>query len=155
MKKHSHILRYLSTAFFALLLTIGLAGCQNQQTASTKPDSSSVSSSVSLASEKANEAAKINLDFRVVGKDGKEETFAITSEKTNLKEILDEQNLIEGSDSSYGFFVTTVNGETADDANQEWWCLTKNGELWNYGVSDTEVADGDKFEFTLTVGYDQ
>ena len=49
--------------------------------------------------------------------------------------------------------VETVDGETADEGNQEWWCLTKGGEMWNYGVDDTQIEDGDAFEFTLTVGY--
>ena len=43
--------------------------------------------------------------------------------------------------------------ETVDDGNQEWWCLTKGGEMWNYGVDDTKIADGDAFEFTFTEGY--
>ena len=44
-------------------------------------------------------------------------------------------------------------GETVDDANQEWWCLTKGGEMWNYGADATELSDGDTYELTFTVGY--
>ena len=61
--------------------------------------------------------------------------------------------LIEGSESEYGLFVTKVDGIEADSANEEWWCLTKGGETVMTGVDSTPVADGDKFEFTLTVGY--
>ena len=43
--------------------------------------------------------------------------------------------------------------ETVDDANQEWWCLTKGGEMWNYGADATELSDGDTYELTFTVGY--
>ena len=63
------------------------------------------------------------------------------------------RGLIAGEESSYGLYVETVDGETADEGNQEWWCLTKGGEMWNYGVDDTQIEDGDAFEFTLTVGY--
>ena len=61
--------------------------------------------------------------------------------------------LIEGSESEYGLFVTKVDGMEANSANEEWWCLTKGGEAVMTGVDSTPVADGDKFEFTLTVGY--
>ena len=46
-----------------------------------------------------------------------------------------------------------VDGETVDDANQEWWCLTKGGEMWNYGAYATELSNGDTYELTFTVGY--
>ena len=71
----------------------------------------------------------------------------------NLREALEQEKLAEGEESSFGLFVKTVDGETVDDGNQEWWCLTKGGEMWNYGVDDTKIADGDAFEFTFTEGY--
>ena len=46
-----------------------------------------------------------------------------------------------------------MGGRVADDAKQEWWCLTKGGEMWMNGVDTTEIADGDAYEFTLTVGW--
>ena len=49
----------------------------------------------------------------------------------------------------------TVTVVHKDDANQEWWCFTKGGESVNTGVDSTPVADGDAFEITFTVGYDQ
>ena len=52
-----------------------------------------------------------------------------------------------------GLYVTTVDGVTADDGNQEWWCFTLNGETINTGVDTTPIADGDHFEITLTTGY--
>ena len=61
--------------------------------------------------------------------------------------------LIAGDESEYGLFVKTVDGETADDANQEWWCFTKGGEMLMTGVDDTMIADGEQYEATLTVGW--
>ena len=49
--------------------------------------------------------------------------------------------------------MKTVNGVTADDAQQQWWCFTKGGEMVNTGVDDTPIADGDTFEITLTTGW--
>ena len=46
-----------------------------------------------------------------------------------------------------------MDGETVDDANQEWWCLTKGGESVETGVDSTPVEDGATYEWTLMVGY--
>lgn len=93
------------------------------------------------------------ITFQVVHKDGTTKDFTITTQAANLREALEAEGLIAGEESSYGLFVKTVDGETVDDANKEWWCLTKGGQMWNYGVDDTEISDGDAFEFTFTVGY--
>ena len=85
--------------------------------------------------------------------DGTSNDITVSTDAENLRDALEAEGIIAGEDSSYGMFVQTVDGETADDGEQEWWCLTKGGEMWNYGVDDTEIADGDVYEFTLTVGY--
>lgn len=80
----------------------------------------------------------------------------ITTTEEYLRGALEQQDsgiVIEGSESDYGLFVTTVNGVTADDSKQEWWCFTKGGEMLNTGVDTTPIADGDAFEITLTEGY--
>ena len=97
------------------------------------------------------EAAEITV--KVIHGDGSEKEFPISTTAENLGDALVEEGLVEGEESSYGLFITTVDGETADDSNQEWWCLTKGGEMWNYGADSTEISDGDTFELTLTVGY--
>lgn len=85
--------------------------------------------------------------------DGSEEKFDIKTDAEYLSGALKEINLIEGTDSEYGMFVTTVNGKLADSAKEEWWCFTKGGEMLMTGVDTTPIADGDAFEITLTVGY--
>ncbi|MDR0292948.1 MAG: DUF4430 domain-containing protein [Oscillospiraceae bacterium] len=70
-----------------------------------------------------------------------------------LRQALEEQNLIGGEETSLGLKVMTVNGRTADESKQEWWCITKGGEWLNAGVDETPVEDGDRFELTLTVGW--
>ncbi len=93
------------------------------------------------------------ITLQVVHKDGTAKDFTIKTEAKTLREALEQENLIAGEEAQYGLFVKTVDGETADEGNQEWWCLTKGGEMWNSGVDSTEIADGDAFELTLTVGY--
>ena len=84
---------------------------------------------------------------------GETTTHTITTEAEFLRGALEEKQLIAGDESEYGLFVKTVGGVTIDDANQEWWCFTKGGEALFTGVDTTPIADGDKFEITLTVGY--
>lgn len=85
--------------------------------------------------------------------DGSEEVFTITSEDKYLRGALESIDLIDGEEGEYGLFVTTVNGITADDSKQEWWCFTKGGQSLDTGVDSTPIADGDAFEITLTEGY--
>lgn len=84
---------------------------------------------------------------------GEEEAFTIETDAEYLRGALESIDLIEGSESEYGLFVTTVNGVAADDSKQEWWCFTKGGEEMMTGVDTTPIADGDAFEITLTEGY--
>lgn len=70
-----------------------------------------------------------------------------------LRGALEQENLIAGTESEFGLYVLTVNGVTADEAQQQWWCFTKGGEQLNTGVDSTPIADGDAFEITLTTGW--
>lgn len=80
-------------------------------------------------------------------------TKTITTDAEYLRGALEQEQLVAGEESQYGLFVKTVNGRTVDDSKQEWWCFTKDGEALFTGIDDTPIADGDKFEITLTVGY--
>ena len=50
-------------------------------------------------------------------------------------------------------YILTVDGETADESKQQWWCITKGGEMVNTSVDTTPIQDGDQFELTLKEGY--
>ena len=100
----------------------------------------------------AQEGAKA-IEVVVVHADGSEKDFKIRTNAENLRGALEEQKLIEGEESEYGLFVKTVDGETADDAQQQWWCFTKGGEMLMTGVDDTMIADGESYEITLTTGW--
>ena len=85
--------------------------------------------------------------------DESQKNFTIQTDAENLRGALEQEKLIEGSESEYGLFVTGVDGETADDSLQQWWCFTKGGETLMTGVDDTMIADGDQYEITLTTGW--
>ena len=70
-----------------------------------------------------------------------------------LGEVLKSEKLVDGEDGEFGMFITTADGEQADDSKQQWWCITKAGEQVNTSADQTPVADGDEFELTLKEGY--
>ena len=94
-----------------------------------------------------------NITVIVVHGDESQKDFKINTSSENLRGALEEQGLVEGTESEYGLYVLTVDGETADEAQQQWWCFTKGGEMLMTGVDDTMIADGDQYEITLTTGW--
>ncbi|MBQ8850907.1 MAG: DUF4430 domain-containing protein [Oscillibacter sp.] len=76
-----------------------------------------------------------------------------TTDAETLAEALVEEGIVEDNQGPYGLYILTADGVTANEANQEWWCITKDGESLTTGASETPIADGDHYELTLTVGY--
>ena len=81
-------------------------------------------------------------------------TTTIHTNAAYLRQALDEANLIDGEDSAFGLWVTTVNGRLADDSAQEWWALYINGDFAMLGVDEMPIEDGDRVTYRLTVGFD-
>lgn len=94
-----------------------------------------------------------HITVEVVHKDGSHKIFQYQTDDEFLGEVLTEEKLVSGESGSYGLFITTVDGETADDANQEWWCITKDNRQLGTSADQTPIADGEKYELTLTTGY--
>lgn len=153
-----------------LLALLGLSGCGNSPASSVQQDASvqqssaaaKVSSAVSAAAPSSSAASQKDgeasaslktITLEVVHKDGSTKSFEIASDAETLRAALEQEKLIAGDEGAYGLFVKTVDGETVNDAEQEWWCLTKGHEMWSDGVDTTKIADGDVYEFTFTVGY--
>ena len=91
----------------------------------------------------------------VVHGDASTKEFVISTDSENLRGALDqEEGLVAGEEGQFGLFILTVDGETINADNQEWWCVTKNGEQLMTGVDDTVIADGEHYEITFTVGYE-
>jgi hypothetical protein len=100
---------------------------------------------VKVASPKAVDGSKA-IVFEVTHSDGTVVDFDISTDSENLRGALEQENLITGTESSYGLYVTEIDGETADDSLRQWWCFTKDGEMLNTGVDDTMIADGEHYE---------
>lgn len=86
----------------------------------------------------------------VVHADGNSREFTCQTDEEYLGPLLLEEKLAEGEQGAYGLFITTVDGETAQDSLRQWWCITKGGERVDTGVDTTPIADGDHFELTMS-----
>lgn len=89
----------------------------------------------------------------VVDAEGSVSSYEFETTDETLGELLVNEGIAEGESSQYGLFITTVDGITADESKQEWWCITKAGEEMMTGADDTPLADGDQYELTLTTGW--
>lgn len=90
------------------------------------------------------------ITLEVIDAEGSSESFTIETEAEYLRQALEEEGLIAGEESEYGLFVQTVNGITADDSQSQWWAFSKDGVMLDTGVDSTPIADGDRFEATLS-----
>ncbi len=95
----------------------------------------------------------VSIVVEVTHGDGSIREFSITTAGQTLREALEQEDLIEGSDSQYGLYVTAVDGEEADSDQQQWWCFSLNGVELMTGVDSTFIADGDHYEIVLKTGW--
>lgn len=95
------------------------------------------------------EGAK-TLAVEVVHGDESTKEFTYHTGAEYLGEVLVAEGLVQGEQGAYGLFITTVDGETAQDSLRQWWCITKEGEQVDTGADTTPIADGDRFELTLS-----
>ena len=101
----------------------------------------------------AQEGAKA-LTVEVIHKNGEAKTFSFRTDAEYLADALIQQEIVEDNQTAYGLYILTADGETADESKEEWWCLTKGGEIHMTGASETVIAEGETYELTFTVGYD-
>lgn len=93
------------------------------------------------------------IELEVVLADGSSKTHQMKTNQEYLGDALDEAGFVQGQEGDFGLFIQTVDGVTAEDTNQEWWCLTKGGEQVNTSVDQTPIRNGEHYELTLTVGW--
>ncbi len=101
------------------------------------------------AAQKGSKEITVNVDHL----NGDDTSYTIYTDAEYVRGALEQENLIEGTESEYGLYVQTVDGETADESKQEWWGYSVNGEFAELGVDSQPVADGDVYDFVLNVGW--
>ncbi len=133
-------MKKILTLMLATLMLVGMiAGCapaaQPVQETAAAEQSASKTITVDVVTEESTKSVEIQTD------------------EGNLGRAMVNHGLVEDNPSDFGLYILTADGITADESKQEWWCITKGGEELMTGADDTPIADGDKFELTLKVGY--
>ena len=118
----------------AVLLTIGSLAVYSRLAPRTQAGSKTIT---------------VNVDHLI----GDDTTFTVSTDAEYLRAALEQEGLIAGVEAEYGLWLTTVDGETADEDAQQWWGYDVNGEFALYGVDEQVVTDGDVYDFTLNVGW--
>lgn len=98
-----------------------------------------------------NEGAKA-LTVQVVHGDGSTKDFQFRTEAEYLAQALLEHKPlgVSGDDSQFGLYIRTVDGETASDAEQTFWSISRDNTALTVGAGSQPVADGEHYELTLT-----
>lgn len=129
---------FLTTSL--LLSTLMLVACtpETQQT----PQETSQTMIQSVSSEAQQEEATISLQV-----DGEEiENKAVTFAKgETLYEVMQKNFDLVDQDG----FITSINGQTQDEAAQKYWLYDVNGEMALVGAKELILEPGDHVEFKL------
>ena len=95
----------------------------------------------------------VRIEVQVAHADKSTKDFSIVTTADTLRGALEQENLIQGDESEFGLYVKTVDGETVDEAQQQWWAFSRDGEMLMTGVDSTEISDGEHYEIVLTTGW--
>ncbi len=98
-------------------------------------------------------AGSKQITVQVVHKDNSIKNFSLSTDQEFLGRALVDGGVVKDNQSSYGLYILTADGETADESNQEWGQITKNDESLMTGADETPIADGEHYVLTLTVGW--
>lgn len=96
------------------------------------------------------QAGEKTVAVEVVHGDGRRAEFTYVTGQEYLGPLLAEEGLISGEEGPFGLYITAVDGETALDSLNQWWQITRRGERVDTGADLTPIADGDRFELTLS-----
>lgn len=145
MKRNNRLLSFLLCIVLTVAMALFTIGCNdNNNTTTTNP-----SGNVQEKNTVMGEGATV-FNFIVTDKDGNETAFEIHTDKTTVGDALVELGLIAGETSSYGLYVKTVNGITADyDADKTYWAFYINGEYAPTGVDATNITAGATYSFKV------
>ena len=105
-----------------------------------------------VAEKEVGEGEK-TITFTAVNGANEATVFTVHTDAEFLRGALEPHGIIAGDESSFGLWVTTVNGVVANDDNQEWWKLYDGTDMSNYGVDTQAITDGGSYTFVLTVGW--
>lgn len=90
-----------------------------------------------------------DIGITVIDDTGKEVQYFDNTNAEYLRTVLDELEQqgfsYSGDESTFGYYIDTVNGVKADNITA-YWAFYVNGDYCSYGVDNQPVNDGDMFE---------
>ncbi len=143
----------------ALALVCSLfAGCGSKKADKSKEETKTEAETTQQEDKAAGAGAPETGDEKVVRvivthKDESKKEFEYTTDLEMLGDLLESESLAEGIEGEMGLYITTVDGEKAEDKNQEWWKILQNNEMAQTGADTLKMQDGDVFELVFTTGY--
>lgn len=141
----------VSSIFCIVLLiaaVLSTTGC-NDKTGSGAPSVSGTETKAPAEAVILGEGSTI-FTLTVVDKDGGEALFEIHTDKETVGDALMELGLIDGEQGTYGLFIKTVNGITADyDKDGVYWAFYINGEYALAGVDSTVITEGEDYSLKV------
>lgn len=149
------------------LLVLTLSGCNsnntnkenkgNTQSATPKvtmTPEASIAPKTSVTPEVSKEAVMKSVTVEVVNDKGESKVYDIKSDAATLYDAIKatEGLTLEGNVGDYGFYITAVNGVTADfDKDKAYWAFYVNGEYGQTSVDTQPIANGDTFKLVYEV----
>ncbi len=110
----------LVMAAITVMMTLALVGCQGKKA----------------------------VTIEVVDQTGASTVYEVKTDAEFLYDAIlnDSEIKLEGEEGDYGFYITAVNGVTADyNVDASYWSLYVNGDYGQAGISEQIVNDGDSF----------
>lgn len=158
--KHTKTLRTLLCLVLVMLLAAAVfTGCNNAKdggaASGSEPEyevEEDFGASASDLSTELGVGAK-TFCFEVTDKAGNTSSYTIHTDAETVGEALLENKLIDGEESEYGLYVTTVNGETLDwDKDGMYWAFYEGDEYAALGVDATAIVEGASYALVATAG---
>ena len=151
-KSNRKLLSLILSTMLIVAMAFSMTACggNNTETSQTETEEN-VNTEVDTQSDVTvlGEGAMV-FNFVVVDKDGNEKTYEIHTDKTMVGDALLELNLIAGDVETYGLYVKTVDGITADyDTDGKYWAFYINGEYGMTGVDATPITEGEEYSFRV------
>ena len=109
-----------------------------------------------LTAPKTSEGSK-QVVVEVVNKESESKKYEIKTDSKYLSDLMDELQSesdfsYEASNSEYGMYIESVNGEKADySSDGAYWAIYVNGEYGQFGADQQPVNDGETYSFVYEV----
>lgn len=137
MKKFSRFLSLILCAVLVAAMALMTVGCGKK----AEESSAEFKEGATLGT------GAVSFTLEVVDADGKSIKATIKTDAKTVGEALLDLGIIDGEDSDFGLYVTTVNGVTLDyNKDGRYWAFYIDGEYAMTGVDSTEIVDGTAYK---------